>query len=141
MATTNHTASQAPVHNASWGRLCPTLRDYHIKAINTTTAEFYKPPVKKGSTKKEQETPKPDTPVSAALLAAAVEGVLGAEGEASPVVVPRAEARRHEGVFVSRGKEDHLLTRSMVPGIEVYGEKRVSVDGTTRMLTIPFYHQ
>lgn len=35
-------------------------------------------------------------------------------------------------MFVSRGKEDHLLTRSIAPGIEVYGEKRVSVDSTTK---------
>ena len=33
---------------------------------------------------------------------------------------------------MSRGKEDHLLTRSTAPGIEVYGEKRVSVDNTSK---------
>lgn len=32
-----------------------------------------------------------------------------------------------EGVFVGRGKEDVLLTRNMIPGSSVYGEKRVSV--------------
>ncbi|RYP55911.1 hypothetical protein DL769_010022 [Monosporascus sp. CRB-8-3] len=52
----------------------------------------------------------------------------GAKGGAKVVVEPH----RHEGVFVSRGKEDHLLTRSIAPGIEVYGEKRVSVDSTTK---------
>ncbi|RYP34512.1 hypothetical protein DL767_004224 [Monosporascus sp. MG133] len=52
----------------------------------------------------------------------------GARGGAKVVVEPH----RHEGVFVSRGKEDHLLTRSIAPGIEVYGEKRVSVDSTTK---------
>ena len=33
---------------------------------------------------------------------------------------------------MSRGKEDHLLTRSIAPGIEVYGEKRVSVDSASK---------
>ena len=32
-----------------------------------------------------------------------------------------------EGVFVGRGKEDVLLTKNMIPGSSVYGEKRVSV--------------
>jgi rRNA 2'-O-methyltransferase fibrillarin len=31
-------------------------------------------------------------------------------------------------VFVSRGKEDALLTKNMVPGEAVYGEKRISVE-------------
>ncbi|KAL7625555.1 Small subunit processome complex component [Parahypoxylon ruwenzoriense] len=52
----------------------------------------------------------------------------GARGGARVIVEPH----RHEGVFVSRGKEDHLLTRSIAPGIEVYGEKRVTVDTTTK---------
>lgn len=33
-----------------------------------------------------------------------------------------------EGVFVARGKEDALVTRNLVPGSEVYGEKRISVE-------------
>ena len=32
------------------------------------------------------------------------------------------------GVFVSRGKEDALVTLNMVPGETVYGEKRISVE-------------
>ncbi|KAI1768711.1 Fibrillarin-domain-containing protein [Hypoxylon sp. FL1150] len=52
----------------------------------------------------------------------------GARGGAKVVVEPH----RHEGVFVSRGKEDHLLTKSIAPGIEVYGEKRVTIDDTTK---------
>ncbi|KAI1133853.1 Fibrillarin-domain-containing protein [Hypoxylon sp. FL0543] len=52
----------------------------------------------------------------------------GAKGGAKVIVEPH----RHEGVFVSRGKEDHLLTRSIAPGIEVYGEKRITVDTTTK---------
>lgn len=38
------------------------------------------------------------------------------------------EAHRHEGVFIARGKEDALVTKNMVPGDSVYGEKRISVE-------------
>ncbi|XP_029664050.1 rRNA 2'-O-methyltransferase fibrillarin [Formica exsecta] len=38
------------------------------------------------------------------------------------------EPHRHEGVFIARGKEDALVTLSLVPGAAVYGEKRISVD-------------
>lgn len=38
------------------------------------------------------------------------------------------EAHRHAGVFIARGKEDALVTRNMVPGESVYGEKRVAVE-------------
>lgn len=31
------------------------------------------------------------------------------------------------GVFIARGKEDVLVTRNLVPGEAVYGEKRISV--------------
>ncbi|XP_005072000.1 rRNA/tRNA 2'-O-methyltransferase fibrillarin-like protein 1 [Mesocricetus auratus] len=37
------------------------------------------------------------------------------------------EPHRHEGVFIYRGAEDALVTLNMVPGISVYGEKRVTV--------------
>lgn len=37
------------------------------------------------------------------------------------------EQHRHPGVFVSRGKDDALCTKNLVPGKEVYGEKRISV--------------
>ena len=43
----------------------------------------------------------------------------------SKVVV---EQHRHDGIFVARGKEDALVTRNMVPGESVYGEKRISVE-------------
>ncbi|CAH3195481.1 unnamed protein product, partial [Porites evermanni] len=33
------------------------------------------------------------------------------------------------GVFIARGKEDALVTKNIVPGESVYGEKRISVDG------------
>jgi rRNA 2'-O-methyltransferase fibrillarin len=35
---------------------------------------------------------------------------------------------RHAGVFIARGKEDALVTRNLVPGVSVYGEKRISVE-------------
>ncbi len=38
------------------------------------------------------------------------------------------EPHRHEGVFIARGKEDALVTKNMVPGESVYGEKRISAD-------------
>lgn len=38
------------------------------------------------------------------------------------------EPHRHAGVFIARGKEDALVTRNMVPGESVYGEKRISVE-------------
>ncbi|XP_067316762.1 rRNA 2'-O-methyltransferase fibrillarin [Anolis sagrei] len=38
------------------------------------------------------------------------------------------EPHRHEGVFICRGKEDALVTKNMVPGESVYGEKRISVE-------------
>lgn len=52
-------------------------------------------------------------------------GGLGSRGGARVVVEPH----RHAGVFVARGKEDLLVTRNLVPGESVYGEKRISVDG------------
>jgi len=39
------------------------------------------------------------------------------------------EPHRHEGIFIARGKEDALVTRNMVPGESVYGEKRISTEG------------
>ncbi|KAI1262163.1 Fibrillarin-domain-containing protein [Xylariaceae sp. FL1019] len=55
-------------------------------------------------------------------------GAMGRGGAAKTVVEPH----RHGGIFVSRGKEDHLLTRSIAPGVEVYGEKRISVDSQSK---------
>uniref|UniRef100_A0A8C0F6Z5 rRNA 2'-O-methyltransferase fibrillarin n=1 Tax=Bubo bubo TaxID=30461 RepID=A0A8C0F6Z5_BUBBB len=38
------------------------------------------------------------------------------------------------GVFICRGKEDALVTRNLVPGESLYGEKRISVeDGDTKV--------
>lgn len=49
----------------------------------------------------------------------------GGRGGGKTVVI---EPHRHEGVFIARGKEDALVTRNLVPGSEVYGEKRISVE-------------
>eukprot|EP00793_Prasinoderma_coloniale_P000288 PRCOL_00005272-RA len=38
------------------------------------------------------------------------------------------EGHRHDGVFVARGKEDSLVTKNLVPGESVYGEKRISTE-------------
>ncbi|QSL66991.1 hypothetical protein MERGE_001378 [Pneumocystis wakefieldiae] len=45
--------------------------------------------------------------------------------KATKVVI---EPHRHAGVFVARGKEDFLVTKNLVPGESVYGEKRISVE-------------
>ncbi|XP_051023849.1 rRNA/tRNA 2'-O-methyltransferase fibrillarin-like protein 1 [Acomys russatus] len=37
------------------------------------------------------------------------------------------EPHRHEGVFIYRGAEDALVTLNLVPGVSVYGEKRVTI--------------
>ncbi|RUP48275.1 Fibrillarin-domain-containing protein [Jimgerdemannia flammicorona] len=55
----------------------------------------------------------------------------GAKGGARVVVEPH----RHEGVFVARGKEDLLVTKNLVPGETVYGEKRISVEGPDGLKT------
>lgn len=47
------------------------------------------------------------------------------KGGQKVIIEPHA---RHEGVFIMRGKEDALVTRNLVPGDTVYGEKRVSAD-------------
>eukprot|EP00929_Paragymnodinium_shiwhaense_P043860 TRINITY_DN2252_c0_g1_i2.p1 TRINITY_DN2252_c0_g1~~TRINITY_DN2252_c0_g1_i2.p1 ORF type:complete len:281 (+),score=103.47 TRINITY_DN2252_c0_g1_i2:64-906(+) len=44
------------------------------------------------------------------------------KGKAAKVII---EPHRHEGVFVSKGKDDSLVTRNMAPGESVYGEKRL----------------
>jgi len=48
----------------------------------------------------------------------------GGKGKAKVVIEPH----RHEGVFVSKGKDDSLVTKNMVPGESVYGEKRLSAE-------------
>ncbi|EER04725.1 RNA methylase, putative [Perkinsus marinus ATCC 50983] len=48
----------------------------------------------------------------------------GHKGPAKVIVEPH----RFEGCFVSRGKDEALLTRNMAPGESVYGEKRITVE-------------
>ncbi|XP_048190115.1 rRNA/tRNA 2'-O-methyltransferase fibrillarin-like protein 1 [Perognathus longimembris pacificus] len=50
------------------------------------------------------------------------------------VAAVSVEPHRHEGVFVYRGAEDALATRNLVPGLSVYGERRVTVgEGGARL--------
>lgn len=52
-------------------------------------------------------------------------GGRGGAGGAAKVVI---EPHRFEGVFISKGKSDSLLTKNMVMGESVYGEKRMAVE-------------
>jgi len=38
------------------------------------------------------------------------------------------EKHRHEGVFIAHGKVDALITKNLVPGESVYGEKRIAIE-------------
>mmetsp|Transcript_32905 Transcript_32905/g.72437 ORF Transcript_32905/g.72437 Transcript_32905/m.72437 type:complete len:326 (-) Transcript_32905:331-1308(-) len=49
----------------------------------------------------------------------------GMKGGAKVII----EAHRHEGVFIARSKEDALVTLNSTPGKDVYGEKRIQVEG------------
>lgn len=50
----------------------------------------------------------------------------GARGGAKTVLEPHI----HPGVFIAKGKEHMLVTRNLVPGESVYGEKRIAIEGT-----------
>ncbi|KAJ7254683.1 Fibrillarin-domain-containing protein [Mycena haematopus] len=39
------------------------------------------------------------------------------------------EPHKHPGVFIAKGKEHLLVTKNLVPGESVYGEKRISIEG------------
>eukprot|EP01117_Protostelium_nocturnum_P005234 TRINITY_DN1903_c0_g1_i1.p1 TRINITY_DN1903_c0_g1~~TRINITY_DN1903_c0_g1_i1.p1 ORF type:complete len:325 (+),score=151.10 TRINITY_DN1903_c0_g1_i1:182-1156(+) len=52
-------------------------------------------------------------------------GGAGGKGGAKVLI----EQHRHKGVFIAKGKEDVLVTKNMLPGESVYGEKRIAVDG------------
>merc|ERR1719327_85899 len=56
-------------------------------------------------------------------------GGKGGKGKAKAAAKVVVEPHRHEGVFIAKGKEDALVTKNLVPGESVYGEKRISVDG------------
>jgi len=47
----------------------------------------------------------------------------GAKGGSNVIIEPH----RHPGVFIAKGKEQMLVTRNLVPGESVYGEKRITV--------------
>ena len=49
----------------------------------------------------------------------------GTRGGANVVLEPH----RHPGVFIAKGKEHLLVTKNIVPGESVYGEKRISIAG------------
>ena len=49
----------------------------------------------------------------------------GARGGSNVIIEPH----RHPGIFIAKGKEQMLVTKNLVPGESVYGEKRISVDG------------
>jgi rRNA 2'-O-methyltransferase fibrillarin len=48
----------------------------------------------------------------------------GARGGSKVIIEPH----KHEGIFIAKGKESMLVTKNLVPGESVYGEKRISVD-------------
>jgi rRNA 2'-O-methyltransferase fibrillarin len=49
---------------------------------------------------------------------------LGAKGGSHVVL----EQHRHPGIFIAKGKDHMLVTKNLVPGESVYGEKRISID-------------
>lgn len=51
-------------------------------------------------------------------------GGVGARGRPQT----RVEPHRHSGIFVAKGKDEFLVTRNMVPGESVYGEKRIDIE-------------
>lgn len=40
------------------------------------------------------------------------------------------EPHRHPGIFIAKAKESMLVTKNLVPGESVYGEKRISIEGS-----------
>ena len=49
----------------------------------------------------------------------------GARGGAKVILEPH----RHPGVFIAKGKDHLLVTKNIVPGESVYGEKRITIEG------------
>jgi rRNA 2'-O-methyltransferase fibrillarin len=48
----------------------------------------------------------------------------GGRGGAKVIIEPH----KHEGIFIAKGKESMLVTKNLVPGESVYGEKRISIE-------------
>jgi len=59
-------------------------------------------------------------------------GGVGARGKPQT----RIEPHRHSGIFIAKGKEEFMVTRNMVPGESVYGEKRVEIEVKILIITI-----
>ena len=51
----------------------------------------------------------------------------GARGRGGAKVV--LEPHRHPGVFIAKSKDHLLVTKNLVPGESVYGEKRITIEG------------
>lgn len=49
----------------------------------------------------------------------------GARGGAKVILEPH----RHPGIFIAKAKESMLVTKNLVPGESVYGEKRIAIEG------------
>ena len=49
----------------------------------------------------------------------------GARGGAKVILEPH----RHPGIFIAKGKDHLLVTKNLVPGESVYGEKRITIEG------------
>lgn len=52
-------------------------------------------------------------------------GYGGAKGGAKVILEPH----RHPGIFIAKGKDHLLVTKNLVPGESVYGEKRITIEG------------
>ncbi|KAF8554726.1 Fibrillarin [Imleria badia] len=50
----------------------------------------------------------------------------GGRGGAKVILEPH----RHPGIFIAKGKDHLLVTKNLVPGESVYGEKRITIEGT-----------
>lgn len=44
---------------------------------------------------------------------------------------------RFSGVYIAKGKADALVTRNMVPGESIYGEKRIQLPVSFRLAIAP----
>ncbi|KAI6104431.1 Fibrillarin-domain-containing protein [Pisolithus croceorrhizus] len=53
-------------------------------------------------------------------------GVRGGPKGGAKVIL---EPHRHPGVFIAKGKDHLLVTKNLVPGESVYGEKRITIEG------------
>lgn len=49
----------------------------------------------------------------------------GVRGGAKVILEPH----RHPGIFIAKGKDHLLVTKNLVPGESVYGEKRITIEG------------